>query len=107
MLQPVIAEMKQHDAWGTFSDDFKTMLQLLGGGFCELQIAGEYWDFNEDARKINQMLKAKGTLRLFLRMIDACITGLRAAERPPSPSPPSRPPPAGAATPTQKRAPAT
>ena len=86
VLLPVISQMKESPAWETFSDRFKTMVQLLGGGFSELEIAGSYWDFNEDVKTINKMMKS--IAHLWLRVIEACITGLRAAECPPVPAQP-------------------
>lgn len=84
VLLPVIREMRESDQWETFSDRFKTMVQLLGGGFCEMEIAGTNWDFNEDMLKINKMMRKIAPV--WIRLIEACLCGLRAAECPPVPA---------------------
>ena len=86
VLLPVIREMKESEQWETFSDRFKTMVQLLGGGFCEMEIAGTNWDFNEEMLKVNNMMKKIAPV--WIRLIEACLCGLRAAECPPVPAQP-------------------
>ena len=88
VLLPVIREMKESEQWETFSDRFKTMVQLLGGGFCEMEVAGTNWDFNEEMPKINNMMKKLAPV--WIRLIEACLCGLRAQDCPPVPAlPPS------------------
>ena len=84
VLLPVISEMKESELWGTFSDRFKTMVQILGGGFCELEIAGTNWDFNEEMLAVNKMMKKIASV--WIRLVEACLLGLRAAECPPVPA---------------------
>ena len=83
VLRPVIDEMKESELWETFSERFKTMVQLLGGGLCELEVGGTCWDFNEELPAINNMMKRIAPI--WIALIEACLTGLRAAERPPHP----------------------
>lgn len=80
VLRPVIEEMKESELWATFSERFKTMVQLLGGGLCELEIGGTCWDFNEELPAINNMMKRVAPT--WITLIEACLTGLRAAECP-------------------------
>ena len=83
VLLPVLHIMKEHEAWGTFSERFRTSVQLLAGGFAELRVADSYWDFHDDMHSINRMIKSVG--HLWKTVLEACITGLRALDRPPLP----------------------
>ena len=86
-LRPVVFEMRDHEEWDTFDDNFKTLVSLLCGGVAEVRIADCDWDFCAGRREINLMMKKIGPQ--FIRVLEACISGLRATKAPPVP--PSHP----------------
>ena len=83
VLRPVVLEMKESELWETFSERFKTMVQILAGGACEVRIGSTCWDFNEEMQEINTMIKRIAPI--WKSLLEACLTGLRASS---CPSPP-------------------
>ena len=76
--------MKQDPSWDTFSDRFKTVVQVLAGGYCEMEIAGSFWDFHEELATVNTMMKKIAPH--WLSALEASLIGLRAAVRPRTPT---------------------
>ena len=83
VLRPVVSEMKEHEEWGGFSDQFKLKVQLLIGGTAELKIGNCDWDFCAGMDNVNKMVKRIGPA--LISVLKACITGLRSVESPPAP----------------------
>ena len=84
VLRPVVQEMKEHEEWNDFSDQFKLKVQLLVGGTAQLKIGECEWDFSAGRDNINKMMRRVGPT--FISVLTACLTGLRAVESPPAPS---------------------
>lgn len=85
VLVPVIERMQDEAVWESFSDRFKLAVQLLGGGRLEVQVGGTFWDFNEDLPTLNRMIRT--IMPVWNSVIEACLTGLRAAKVPMPPVP--------------------
>ncbi len=83
VLRPVVSEMKEHEEWDDFSDQFKLKVQLLIGGTAEMKIGNCDWDFCAGMDNVNNMVKRVGPA--FISVLKACITGLRSVESPPAP----------------------
>ena len=99
VMYPVYAEMCEL-GFDAAPEDFRRHVQLLLGGFGELQVYTDvYWDFQETRANINKCLQRVGSD--FQRILRAVHTGLRikglespvrVPSRRPEPSrPPSRP----------------
>ena len=82
VLAPVLSEMKDHEAWGSFTERFKRV-QLLVGGIAETPIGNTNWDFNEDLKAINQMMRKIAPE--WITLIEGCLCGLRSATCPATP----------------------
>ena len=67
-LRPVVFEMRDHEEWDTFDDNFKTLVSLLCGGVAEVRIADCDWDFCAGRREINLMMKKIGPQ--FIRVLE-------------------------------------
>ena len=80
VLVPVVEYMQENACWESFSDRFKIAVQLLGGGYLEVQIGGTFFDFNEDLPTLNRMLLS--IMPIWNNVIVACLTGLRAPKVP-------------------------
>ena len=83
VLRPIIFEIREQPEYSTFSERFKMEIALLCGGTAEIKIGEHYWDFLAGRTEINKMMSKIGPV--FIRILEACITGLRATEAPPVP----------------------
>jgi hypothetical protein len=83
VLRPVVSEMKEHEEWDDFSDQFKLKVQLLVGGTAEMKVGECNWDFCAGMDQVNKMVRRVGPA--FIGVLKACITGLRAVDSPQAP----------------------
>ena len=84
VLYPIVCLMKADPAWETFSERFRTVVQIICGGFVELEVGDCNWDFHESRENINKMMKR--IAHLWKPLLEAVVTGFRASECPPVPN---------------------
>ena len=90
VLMPVVREMQESELWETFSERFRTTVQLLGGGPACLEApSGTSWDFNNELQDVN--ITMRHFAPMWARALSACLQGLRSSTEPPRASPPSHP----------------
>ena len=78
IVKNVVQEMRESPLWKGFSDRFKRMLCLLGGGMLEMEVRGIIWDFYETRDNINEMMKDATFLALWKPALEAISNGLLA-----------------------------